>query len=374
MSEQGTGRRAQGPINRIGIDLRCLPADGSAGGGIAHSARAITQEIVRSWHGSVICFVPHGASIGDGIPVVWTKDPWRKSFIPVLASNPCDVMFVPSGAVSPAIRVPAIPWVHDLDIFDHPEWFPQSWWKRQTTTRLFIRGLRRAPQLFAVSSYTRAAIERFVPSAKGHITVTGEGGDEVLRSIPTERLEEEKKNAAVRIRHLGITRRFALMLGTVEPRKNIPLICRVWPEVARTVLDVDLVIAGQEGWKTEPINAAIRTCGAIRLMDFSEQDRRDLLLAADIVLVPSFSEGFGLVALEAIQAGTPVLASNRGALPEVVGTGEWVLDPEDQNAWIEAMRSALSQSSVREQWVVDQSPQRERFSWERAANEILSRL
>jgi glycosyltransferase involved in cell wall biosynthesis len=286
------------------------------------------------------------------------------------------------------LPVPAIPWVHDCDIFDHPEWFPQSWWKRQITTRLFLRGIRRAPHIFAASEYTKHAIERLVPSAKGRITVTGEGGDAELAAIPSDRLADMKQQAAVRLTAQGITRPFVLMLGTLEPRKNISLICRLWPQVAQTSVGTDLVIAGQDGWKTTLIHDAIQQCQReltstdSRLIlfqkkysanreTFSEQDRRDLLLAARIVLVPSFSEGFGLVALEAIQAGTPVLASNRGALPEVVGEGEWLLDPDDASGWQAAIISVLSDSATRERISLAQQDHRARHSWERTARIIM---
>jgi glycosyltransferase involved in cell wall biosynthesis len=336
----------------LGIDLRCLPADGSAGGGIAHAARAITEALEGAQKYNVVRYTAHGD---------------RRVLIDAIKQRPCDMLFVPSGAVSPGLPVPAIPWVHDLDIFDHPEWFPQSWLQRKLTTHFFLRGIRGASQVFATSEYTKQAVIRHARIPADQITVTGEGGDAVLATIPRGALAAHKGEAVARVQALGITRRFVLVLGTLEPRKNIPLICRVWPAAVKQVPDVDLVIAGQDGWKVAPIHDAIRACpSTIRIQQFTEDERRDLLLAASLVCVPSFSEGFGLVALEATQAGTPVLASRRGALPEVLGEGPWLLDPTDATKWQqEIVRILRDDSSVLPKI---------NFSWDRAADTIVRSL
>ncbi len=378
--------------------MRCLPTDGSAGGGIAHAARAVTEEIVRQWEGEVVLYVPRGCLMGkvaaepqpytdvlresSSHQIVWLEGNSRRSLKRGLVEHPCDLLFVPSGAISPGLGVVAIPWVHDCDIFDHPEWFPQSWIKREMTTRMFLRGIRKAPIVFAVSEYTKASVARLSGIPAEQIVVTGEGGDKELAEISINDLSRVKKGAVERLRSLGITRRFVLVLGTLEPRKNIPLICRIWPEVTKAVPDIDLVIAGQDGWKTVGIHAAIKTLGSrVHLIqktrdsgqiEFTEDYRRDLLLAADLVLVPSCSEGFGLVALEAIQAGTPVITSNRGALPEVVGAGEWLLDPEDKKAWQEMVIRLLKDDTIHQEVQMQQSGRRKLFSWEATTRIILN--
>lgn len=340
---------------RLGIDLRCLPADGSPGSGVAHAAREITRAIIADGRVSVVTYVHRESSFDrKNVELDGTR---RSDLVRGLKQRPCDVLFVPSGAVSPGIPVQVVPWVHDVDIFDHPEWFPQSWLKRTFTTSLFLRGIRRAPHVFAVSEYTKQTLLRLVPDAK--VTVTGEGGDTMLADM----------------KNVQPPRPFVLVLGTVEPRKNIELVCDIWPEVAARVPGVDLVIAGRDGWKTGPINAAMDRCqGIIRRTDVSDDVRRDLLLSASLVLVPSWSEGFGLVALEAIQVRTPVLASNRGALPEVVGQGEWLLDPADRDIWRNKTVELLSDPAARQRVLDGQSAAKTRWTWARAAESILDHL
>jgi glycosyltransferase involved in cell wall biosynthesis len=379
-------------MKRLGIDLRCLPASGDEGSGIAHAARAVARELCAELGERAVVYQregargmggraagrPGGQKSGDSV-IVLLKDGSRQSLVNAIRDVPCDVLFVPSGAVSPLLPVPAIPWVHDVDIFLHPEWFPQSWLKRFMTTRMFLHGVRSAPRVFAASSYTHDALVKLVPGIRDRVTVTGEGGDGVLAKMTDEERERERLAARARLTPSGIKRPFVLMLGTVEPRKNIPLICDIWPEVAARVPETDLIIAGRDGWGMKAITSFLERCRArlthsgsslIRLTDVNDALRRDLLMAASVVAVPSWSEGFGLVALEAAQAGTPVLASDRGALPEVLGKGEWLIDPSDANAWCDALAHLLKDESYRDNICQIQAHQRSVWSWEKTGKII----
>lgn len=180
----------------------------------------------------------------------------------------------------------------------------------------------------------------------------------------------------------GIESPFVLALGTIEPRKNLAMLIRAWkktltPNPSPTLQEriVDLVLAGRNGWKFEDVQREIESLDVEakrrfhRLENFSDDDKRQFLLAAGAVAIPSLDEGFGLVALEALQAGTQVIASNRGALPEVIGQAGLLLDPEDEEAWAEA----LDQSSNLESRSSNME-QAQKFSWEKAAATVLQGL
>ena len=144
---------------------------------------------------------------------------------------------------------------------------------------------------------------------------------------------------------------FVLALGTVEPRKNLGMLIRAWAKSQDDVGGrrqkeggrIELVVAGPWGWKCEDVKREIASLPSdlkkllYRIEKISDDGKRQLLLAASAVAVPSLDEGFGLVALEALQAGTQVISSNRGAVPEVVGTGAMSLDPLDESAWMTAI-------------------------------------
>src|SRR5574340_705390 len=98
---------------KVGLDLRCLPSNGSEGAGVAHAARALCSRLVKDQSLEWIAYVVNGTDWQDGRRCE-LPDRSSKSLRRALKDHPCDVLFVPSGAVSLGLGVPAIPWVHDL--------------------------------------------------------------------------------------------------------------------------------------------------------------------------------------------------------------------------------------------------------------------
>lgn len=369
----------------IGVDLRCLPRDGSAGAGVAHAARALVAAIASNVERKMsnVCFryyVPEGADWKLG-ELVNLSNATGKALRNALKEKPCDLLFVPGGSVAPAIKIPAVPWVHDLIIFEHPEWFNQSWWQRKITTGLFTKGLRKAPVIFAVSEYTKSQIVKLLGISEDKIVVTGEGGDDTIADYRLTITNLRRGAGEFCEGELGLDREFVLCLGTVEPRKNIAMLIRAWKAAKRKSAQApDLVVAGANGWKFEDVEAEIKQLTATedqffhRFRAVTDEQRRTLLLGASLVAVPSLDEGFGLVALEAMQAGTPVAVSNRGALPEVVGEAGMLIDPQDEPAWAAAIMTCVQDERASKLRAEKGLEQASRFSWEKSAGNIITVL
>jgi alpha-1,3-rhamnosyl/mannosyltransferase len=149
---------------------------------------------------------------------------------------------------------------------------------------------------------------------------------------------------------------YILFLGTLEPRKNLGFLLDVFTRLVETHSSPPtLVIAGgaapgAEDWldriRRPPLAAHVEYRG------YMAEDRREQLYAgARALVLPSLDEGFGLTALEAMSAGVPVVASNRGSLPEVVASGGLLLDPSDLDAWV----SAIARLADDDVWATDQA-------------------
>ncbi len=328
-----------GPNRKLGIDLRSIPTDGSPGAGIEHATRELAdamRELAGEYGFELIGY-------GQGFS--------GRAMAQHAVVDGCVAMFVPSGAVSPWITLPTFPWVHDLAIFKHPEWFPQNWFKRQVTTRLFLGGLRKASHVFAISEHTKKEIIQTAGIPPEKITVAYQG-------IPSVEHRHEKNSGEMP---------YALIVGTINPRKNIPFIVKLWPEVEKRFgRKAHLIVAGKMGWGVS--NKELE--GAQHINQPSDAGRDMLIAGASVLLLPSLQEGFGRTVLEGMAAGVPVIASNRAAIPEAVGDAGILLDPGDQDAWIEAIVKGLKGD-------LDGSKgpaQAARFSWESTARIILAKL
>lgn len=181
--------------------------------------------------------------------------------------------------------------------------------------------------------------------------------------------------AAVRHRY-GLQRPFLLHVGTLQPRKNLVRLVQAFELLARHDSELELVLVGKRGWLADPIERAITESPfRERIHWLGHVDDRDLpalYSAAEVFVFPSLYEGFGLPVLEAMACGTPVVASQRGALNEIAGPA-LVCDPLDPANIAEAI-SAARQPDLRISLSVAGRTHAAQFSWERTAEETLAVL
>jgi glycosyltransferase involved in cell wall biosynthesis len=171
---------------------------------------------------------------------------------------------------------------------------------------------------------------------------------------------------------------YFLFVGTWQPRKNIGGILKAF----RLLLDDRqlphrLVIAGSEGWHTDVGHMVAELALHDRVLlqgEVSDQELHALYQHAFALLCPSFYEGFGLPALEAMQYGVPVIGSDRSSLPEVIGAGGVLVNPYDPMAIRDAMRSLIFCPQQREHLSRLARQQAGNFSWDTAAEMTLAIL
>ena len=165
---------------------------------------------------------------------------------------------------------------------------------------------------------------------------------------------------------------YVLFLGTLEPRKNIGALLDAWQLlIERGLTRTQLVLAGRAtpeaaGW-LERI-AAPPLAGHVRHLGYvAAEDREPLYAGARAVVLPSLDEGFGLTALEAMSAGIPIVASDRGALPEVIADAGVLVSPTD----VRGLAEAIHRSVTDEGWAIDRAfaglERAKAFTWPRAA-------
>ena len=180
------------------------------------------------------------------------------------------------------------------------------------------------------------------------------------------------------LERLGLSRPFILAVGTMQPRKNYDGLARAVSAIQSAGLPHQLVIAGKRGWLADEVDRKIDASSNAdrihRLGYVSEHDLALLYAAAELMVFPSWYEGFGLPALEAMQSGTPVIASNRGALPEAVGEAGVIVDPGDEAALGQAMARLLTDDALRQRLIAKGRHRASEFTWERTARMTLEVL
>jgi glycosyltransferase involved in cell wall biosynthesis len=188
-----------------------------------------------------------------------------------------------------------------------------------------------------------------------------------------KKLDNQSFLDSVRLRY-GLPEKFMLGVGTLEPRKNLPFLIRAFRQMRHAnQTKLGLVLVGRTGWRSAALQGELgREAEDVVLTGFVPQaDLVALYNLAEVFVLPSLYEGFGLPPLEAMACGCPVIVSNRGSLPEVVGDAALLIDPTCQNSLVAAIRAVEADSSLREDLARKGFERVERFSWRSAAVQTL---
>jgi glycosyltransferase involved in cell wall biosynthesis len=241
-----------------------------------------------------------------------------------------DVVHHAGGTVPVRSRRPIVLTVHDLQYRTHPDYFTA--FKRSYLQMTMPRSVRRAAVVAVPSEYVRSSVVEAFGADPAVVVVVPHG----LDPPPADRLTDA---AALRARYGIGDRRFVVYPAVTHRHKNhrflLDLMAGAWCDP-----DLALVLLGGRGLADDDVTSGIAGRGltgrVIRTGRVPEGDRDGLVAAADALVFPSEYEGFGAPVLEAMALGTPVVCSDRAALPEVVGDAGLVL-PLTPDAWADAL-------------------------------------
>jgi glycosyltransferase involved in cell wall biosynthesis len=287
---------------------------------------------------------------------------WRRSDHPRIErwTGPIDIVHGPNFVVPPA-AAPRVASVHDLTFVHHPEFCTADVLQYPGLLR---RAISAGAWIHTDSSFVRDEV----------IDVFGADPDRVV-SVPLGVTAPASLDAG-RGRALAGSDVYVLALGTIEPRKNLPMLVEAFDALAATDRDLRLVVAGPDGWGVEAYDDAVRRAHhrdrIVRLGFVPEADRGDLVAGAGVVAVPSHYEGFGLSAAEAMLAGTPVVASNAGSHPEVIGEGGLLVPPDDRDELTHALHRVLTDADLASDLRARGSQQARGYTWSATAEGILA--
>jgi glycosyltransferase involved in cell wall biosynthesis len=275
----------------------------------------------------------------------------------------CDVFFSPNlHFLSLSNQTKSVLAVHDLSFLIDHDFFTakQRYWHQLILNKRLIE---KADQIIVDSNSTKQDLMELFnyPSAKISVVHLGVAEKYFATVSETERVIVRQK--------YHLPEKFLLSVGTIEPRKNLlgtikALDALGWP--------IDLVVAGNYGWKFGEVKKLIETNSRIRPLGYiDEADKPALYQLASGLVYPSYYEGFGLPILEAMAASCPVVAGNNSSQGEVLGDCGLLVDPYNVTEIKRGIGLILSGDEMIRQ-MADRAKLRAReFSWDKTARQTL---
>lgn len=235
--------------------------------------------------------------------------------------------------------------------------------------RAMLRGIEKnARAVIAVSDFTRNDLEAAFPGMKGRVAVIHEAASASFApaagALTSDALKEK----------FGIEKRYVLFVGSLKAHKNLPVLLDAFETLLREgKLEAELVVVGRKDPKERALLERLERSRAFArtLGERSDAELAELYRGAEALVIPSLWEGFGLTAVEGMASGTPVIASNRSSLPEVLGEAGWLFDPERVDQLVEILYNVLNDKNLRHELSKKGLERARCFSWESAARRTL---
>lgn len=296
---------------------------------------------------------------------------WTEWAIPyALKKYKADVYFSPDGLGTLRSKVPTCITIHDLAYRHYPQFMDKM--HKWHYAHYLPRFAEKAKRIIAVSEYTRQDIVTQYGIAPDKIDVVYNGAHAEYR--PLEYDEKER----IREKYTE-GEEFFLFTGALHPRKNVINLLKAFVQFKRRQRSrIKLVIVGRMAWQYEEI------VKARELMPYKEdviwtgylnvEELAGITASAYALVYPSLFEGFGIPILEAMACHVPVIVSNTSSMPEVGGDAALLVDPAQPEDIAAKMMQIYKDEDLRHKMIAAARLQKEKFSWERSAEQIWDSL
>ena len=348
---------------RVGFDGRDLLRKRT---GVVNNTLHLARELSKSHADQVRVYVDRprdggGEAPPSDVPLNTLSAPamlWKHLALPLaLRRDGIQVFHSPTGTLPMWAPCRQVVTIHDVFAAIEPRWFtPRMGAQLRATQR---RAARVATRVIAVSETTRRDVVERLGIAAAKIEVVHNGVDH-------QRFKPREVDGEAVARRFGVPYPFVLCVGSLMPWRNAPRLLR---SVAKLKSKMGLLFVGRDIWGTDSTQRLAAEMGWswARFAGYVADDELpDLYAAAQVFAYPSLYEGFGIPPLEAMACGTPVVAGNAGALPEVLGDAALLVDPDDEAALAEAISAAAQDQGALRRRGLERAAH---YSWPRAAAE-----
>ncbi len=295
---------------------------------------------------------------------------WLKFWLPLeLLRRPVDVFLGLSQSLPfLPLKLKKIVLVYDLTFEKNPQWFKNSYQKMSVNTR---KAVVQADQIIAISQATKKDIIDYyqVPAEKIEVIYGG------INNFLFELASRSKKDELLK---LGITEPYFLFVGTLKQSKNVPNIIRAFLLFLKEKPNFQLVLVGSNYWLDEEIKRVLpknKFKNKIKLVGFVPDSLLANLYKKAVAFVsPSFNEGFGLTYLEAALFTLPIITSNNGAIPEILGEAAFYVDSNNPQSICLGMLKVCKKPALVQEKRNLMEKIKKKFSWEKSAFQLYKKI
>ncbi len=359
---------------KIGFDVSDLCT------GRADGTTRFTSELAKrfpivgaknEWH----YFAPGEA--GKKLPSInWHSSPWPKYWTQLrlpfdLYKYRVDVLFMPIQQI-PYLRprkMKTVAVVHDLAVHYYPEHFTYKDWLLLHVFSAYAA--READEIIAVSKATADDVEKFYGRTK-NVHVVHHGVDSDRFRLPSEEEKAESWNV-LSSKYPKLKKPYILYVGQIQPRKNLVRLIDAFEKIKKGGSELQLVIAGSHGWLNKGIEERVVNSKVKESILLTGRVDDELLPAlywqAEVYVLPSLYEGFGMPILEAFGCGCPVVTSNVSSMPEVAGKAAVLVEPKSVDSIAQGISEAIKRKDELKQLGLERVKE---FSWDKTTKEILN--
>lgn len=296
---------------------------------------------------------------------------WEEFYLPkVIAGEKIDIYHVPQNGIGlpKTKKCRQVVTVHDLIPYIYPETVGKGYLKTFLTE--MPRVMEESDRIISVSEWSKRDIERIFGYPGEKIDVIFEAPEQVYRpldkSVCRKFLAEK----------YGINGDYLLYVGGFSSRKNIKVLIAAFGKILKEVnKPLYLVLPGRRQKEQDYLDALISTFNLTEQVIFPGFVPVNHLpyfySGAEIFVYPSYYEGFGLPPLEAMACGTPTIAADASSIPEVVGDGALLFDPNDSLALTQCIYSLLTDGDKLKALGKRGLEHAGKFSWEKTARETV---
>ena len=261
------------------------------------------------------------------------------------------------------LRMPSVVSVMDLSYLHFPETFRKNDLYQLTEWTKY--SVKKASKVITISNSSKDDIIKYYKIPEKKVSVVHLG----LKDLPMESSSRD-------LSKFGVTKKFILFVGTLQPRKNIESLVEAYSLLPKNLRSqYQLVIVGKKGWLYEDILNSPEKFGVVDevlFLDYvTDEDLPHFYKQAEVFVLPSLYEGFGLPILEAMRYGCPVATSNVSSLPEAGGDAAEYFDPNDVMDISNTIKKILEDSGLRKKMIEKGNEHYKKFTWDKAAKEVL---